>query len=73
MRTHPKNCMCHLCLPGSALAPAAGSVADVDGEPTPNEHEAIAIGLALLNAKWSCRSDFDKGMRLLQKQLKIKR
>lgn len=57
--------------PGS-LHPAC-SAADSDGEEMPKEQEAIEAGLALVDAKWDGESDFDKGMRLLQHKLGIKR
>ena len=37
---------------------------------TKDEKEAIDYGIALLNGKYRGESDFDKGMRLLQNQLK---
>lgn len=33
---------------------------------TPDEREALAMGLTLVSAKWDGDSDFDRGMRLLQ-------
>lgn len=38
-------------------------------EEEPNEQEAIALGLAIVGAKWDGDSDFDRGMRLLQERL----
>lgn len=38
----------------------------------PSEREALDAGLALVTAKWGGDSDFDKGMRLLQKAIGIK-
>jgi hypothetical protein len=38
-----------------------------------SERDALSAGLALLDAKWEGNSDFDKGMRIIQKHLNIKR
>ena len=38
-------------------------------EELPTEQEAIEAGLAIVAAKWDGDSDFDRGMRLLQKLL----
>lgn len=59
--------------PNAGSLHAACSAADEDGEEMPKEQEAIEAGLALVDAKWDGESDFDKGMRLLQQKLGIKR
>ena len=40
-------------------------------EELPTEQEAITAGLALVAAPWDGDSDFDRGMRLLQKHLGV--
>ena len=51
-------------------APAC-SAFDEDGEPMPNEHEAIAVASALIEhyepTPGLAGSDFDKGMQALQR------
>jgi len=46
---------------------------DCDETEYVSERDALSAGLALLDAKWEGDKDFDKGMRLLQKHLSIKR
>ena len=54
-------------LPG----PTGEAIDDSDRMPT--EREAMEAGLALVSAKWNGESDFDQGMRLLQKAMCVSR
>lgn len=59
--------------PNAGSLHAACSAADEDGGDIPTQQEAIEAGLALVDARWDGESDFDKGMRILQQKLGIKR
>jgi hypothetical protein len=52
---------------------ARRSSANYDYDSPPNEKEALATGLALVNAKWDGDSDFAKGMRILQEGIGLKK
>ena len=43
-----------------------------DSERPPTQYEAISVGKALVQGAWTGNSDFDKGMRLIQKHFGIK-
>ena len=45
----------------------------MDDEYKPDEKDAVACGLALLQHEWTGESDFDKGVRLLQEKMGIKK
>ena len=56
-------------LPTSPPLPVPTGAAIDDSDRMPTEREAMEAGLALLSATWGGESDFDQGMRLLQKAM----
>jgi len=55
------------------LPPATGYAAS-EADDLPNEREALAVGLAIVeHYEPTGESDFDKGMRLLQRALRAKK